>query len=332
MNEPLLEVDRLRVEFPRGGRFHPAVTEVSFTLTAGRALGLVGESGCGKSTLAAALMQSLPLAARVASGGVRWCGRDMATWSPSELRRWRGREVAWIEQEPSAALDPLFAVGDQIAEGLIVHAGLSRSAAHARAVELLAKVGLSEPQLRARARPHQLSLGMRQRVGVAMAVALAPALLIADEPTSALDSTLQGQVLDLIDDLRQESGMAVLLISHDLAMVAQRCDEVAVMYAGRLIERGPAAPLLEAPRHPYSKALLAARPRGIRLARGERLAAIGGAPVSLGDVPPGCPFHPRCAVAESACGRVEPPLVEMGDGFALACPVVASKSQAGRPS
>ncbi|MBL8841586.1 MAG: ABC transporter ATP-binding protein [Planctomycetes bacterium] len=325
MSAPLLAVESLGVEYQRGGAWHAAIDGVSLSIEAGRAVGLVGESGCGKSTLAAALLRALPENGRFARGAVRWCGRDLATMSAAELLRWRGREIAWIEQEPSAALDPLFAVGDQIAEGLRVHAGLTRSAAHARAVELLAKVGLAEPELRARARPHQLSLGMRQRVGVAMAVALQPALLIADEPTSALDASLRHAVLDLIDDLRRESGMALLLISHDLRTVAERCDEAVVMYAGRFVERGPAAALLEAPRHPYARALAATRRAAGPLARGERFAALPGAPSALGAVAPGCAFHPRCPLAETECTREVPPLAPDGPGFALACPVVARR-------
>ncbi len=322
--EPLLRVESLRIELAGGEGPVVVVDDATFELAAGGSLGVVGESGCGKSVTASALLRLLPAGGRVTGGSVWFRGVDLLALSEEEMRRRRGAEIGIVLQEPSAALDPVFRVGTQIGEGLEVHRGLSRRAARQAAIELLARVGIAEPERRADAYPHELSGGMRQRVCIAMALACRPALLIADEPTTALDVTVQAQILELLDDLRRELGMALLLISHDLAVVAERCDDLAVMYAGRVVESGPIAQLLAAPLHPYTRALLEARPRLERtLAAGARFATIPGQVPDPGAWPSGCRFHPRCAHAEESCRAALPALALATHGRRSACPVIA---------
>jgi len=319
--ETLAELCGVAVDYARGGATKRAVDGVSLALAPGEAVALVGESGCGKSTTAAALLGLLPPGGRLAAGAIRWRGRDLAPDDAEARRRWRATQIGWLPQEPSAALDPCYAVGDQVAELLRVHRGLARAPARRRATELLAEAGLDDAARCSAAQPHELSGGQRQRVALALALACEPALLIADEPTSALDAAVARQLLDRIDRQRRARGLALLLISHDLALVAARCDRVAVMYAGRIVEEGDARALLAAPLHPYSQALLAARPPPRPLAPGERLAAIAGQPPAPGAWPAGCRFHPRCPAAIDACRRETPPLVARGDGRAVACPL-----------
>ena len=322
MSAPLLEVDRLAVEFAGATGSLRVVDEISFTLAPGEMVGLVGESGCGKSATAAALVRLLPPGGRIAGGRVLWRGQDLAALRHDAMRERRGRELAWMAQEPAAALDPAFTVGAQIEELLQVHRGLARGEAKVRAEALLAELGVADPAARMRAQAHELSGGQRQRVALALALAGDPALLIADEPTSSLDAAVQLQVLEFLGARRRERGLAVLLISHDLPLVAAHCDRVLVMYAGRLVESGPARALLDDPRHPYTKALLAAQPPLRPLARGERLGAIPGHVPAPSEWPSGCRFHPRCGKAIPACQTVVPPLKPLDEQRAVACPVV----------
>ncbi len=299
-----------------------AVSGVSFELGAGRTLGLVGESGCGKSLTAMSLVRLLAAPrVRIAGGAVVFEGRDLTLLAERQLRRVRGRRIGMVFQEPSTACNPVMTAGDQVAEPLRVHAGLDRSAARARAVELLAEVGIPSPAERARAYPHELSGGMKQRVMIAMALACRPVLLIADEPTTALDVTVQAQILELLARLRRELGMALLLITHDLGVVAETCDDVAVMYAGRIVEAAPVSALFAAPRHPYTAGLLTALRTlehggvdGSESGGGarRRLREIPGAVPALGQAPAGCAFADRCPRAAADCRASTPPLAPLG--------------------
>jgi peptide/nickel transport system ATP-binding protein len=329
VSEPLLQVRDLAVAFDGGPAPVRVVDGAGFDVAPGAALGLVGESGCGKSLTALALLGLAPPGGRIAGGSVRFRGRDLLALPEAELRRVRGAEIALIFQEPAAALNPVMTVGDQIGEVLRVHGRADRRAARAAAVDLLARVGIPDPQQRVDAWPHELSGGMKQRVCIAMALACKPALLIADEPTTALDVTIQAQILELLAKLRREDGLAILLISHDLGVVGELCDEVAVMYAGRIVEHGPAATLLTAPRHPYTRGLLRSRPRltDPRPADG-RLRTIAGQVPDPRARPTGCAFHPRCARVVAECRRTVPPLLEIAAGHQAACPVTRDGDEA----
>jgi len=275
----------------------------------------VGESGCGKSVTALAIMGLLPPAARL-SGSVRLMGQELGALSAEQWRGRRGRDLAMIFQEPMTSLNPAFTAGEQVAEALRLHEGLAPAAAFARAVEMLDRVRIPDAARRARQYPHQLSGGMRQRVMIAMALACKPKLLIADEPTTALDVTVQAQILALLDQLKRETGTAVVLITHDLGVVADHADEVVVMYAGRIAEQAPAATLFARPEHPYTVGLLGAVPRIEGGA--ERLASIEGTVPDLRFPPPGCRFAPRCPFSGSDCDR-QPPLAMLAPGHAAAC-------------
>jgi peptide/nickel transport system ATP-binding protein len=301
---PLLQVSDLRVEFRTERGPLRAVDGVSFQLDAGRTLGIVGESGCGKTVLSRSLLRLNP----VAGGRIVFDGQDLVTMDETELRAVRGRDLSIVFQDPMTSLNPVLTVGTQIAEVLTHHLRLSRQAARTRARELLAAVGIPAPDARLREYPHQLSGGMRQRVTIAMALACEPRLLIADEPTTALDVTVQAQILDLLKQQQRERGMAMILISHDLGVVAGRTDEIAVMYAGRIVERAPTRVLFERTRMPYTEALLRAIPR-LEHATHTRLLAIGGRPPDLVDPPPGCRFAPRCGRVQDRCRLEEPPLL-----------------------
>ncbi len=318
MSEPLLTVEGLEVEFlTRRGRVQ-AVRNVSFGLGPGQALGLVGESGCGKSVTSQAIMGLVQLPGRIVGGDVRWKGRSLIGPDAADYRREVcGRDIAMVFQDPMTSLDPLFAVGDQIAEVLVRHRGLSQAAARARAIELLDMVHISEPQKRVDQFPHEFSGGMRQRVLIAMALASEPELLIADEPTTALDVTVQASLLDLIAELQQRLSLAVLMITHDLGVVAKLCRDVAVMYAGEIVEDGPASRMLHTPSHPYTAGLVAATPT-LALTR-HRLETIDGQPPDLRLPRTQCSFRPRCANATEICS-VAPDLLPLGDGKGrLAC-------------
>src|SRR2546421_1466526 len=286
---PLLDVRDLCTSFFLEGGEARAVDGVSFALDAGRVLGLVGESGCGKSVTALSLMRLVPPPGRIVGGKVSFDGRDLLTLPEREMRTVRGAGLAMIFQEPMTSLNPVLTVGSQIAEAVRLHRPVSRREAWERAVELLAEVGIPEPARRARDHPHRLSGGMRQRVMIAMAISCEPRALIADEPTTALDVTIQAEILDLLRALREQRGMAVLLITHDLGVVAEQADEVAIMYAGRIVEHAATADLFADPRHPYTEALLRSMPR-LGAPTG-RLATIPGNVPALGHLPSGCAFR-----------------------------------------
>jgi oligopeptide/dipeptide ABC transporter ATP-binding protein len=314
--EPLLSVEGLRVQFAtaRGSVF--AVNGVSFDIAPGETLGLVGESGCGKSVTALALLGILARNGGVTAGRAMFGGRDLLQLKDSELRHVRGREIAMIFQDPMTSLNPVLTVGRQIREVLETHFGLGKDEAVRRAGTLLERVGIPSPELRLRDYPHQFSGGMRQRAMIAMALACHPELLIADEPTTALDATIQAQILELLNQLKEELGMAVILITHDLGVVAGAAARVAVMYAGRIMEEAPVLELFRNPLHPYTRGLLASLPRGGK--RG-RLQAIPGSVPDLLDLPPGCVFRPRCPKAFEPCGGEEPLLKQVEDEHWVRC-------------
>ncbi|MBP1875470.1 oligopeptide/dipeptide ABC transporter ATP-binding protein [Ensifer adhaerens] len=318
---PLLQVENLTIGFPRA----EPVRNLSFEVAEGETLAIVGESGSGKSLTALALMQLLPRAARVSSGRITFDEQDLLTLDASQMRRLRGREIGMIFQEPMTSLNPVMTIGRQISEVLKVHEKLSGRAARARAIELLQLVRIPGADKRVDDYPHQLSGGMRQRVMIAMAVACRPKLLIADEPTTALDVTNQAQVLDLLDTLRRELQMAVVLITHDLGVVAQWADRVVVMYAGRKVEQALPDDLFKDPLHPYTRGLLAASPRlkNDFHYRDGALTEIPGSIVSaVGEA--GCPFRPRCTQARASCGHHIPPLTVPAPDRLVACPFTSS--------
>lgn len=324
----LLQVDDLRTYFETPTGTVRAVDGVTLTVSRGRTVAVVGESGCGKTLTALSILRLLPPAGRIAGGRILFEGRDLLRLSPHELRAVRGDRIAMVFQEPMASLNPLLTIEQQVGEGLRLHRRFSRRAARERAVALLRRVGLPAPEQRCREYPHQLSGGMRQRVMIAAALACEPELLIADEPTTALDVTVQAQILALLAGLQRERGMAMLFITHDLGVVARIADEVCVMYAGRLVERGPTAALLSAPRHPYTQALLRSLPRltgpGPDVCSGvgrRRLPVIAGEVPRPGHEISGCRFHPRCDLgsADPLCRRQEPALTELAPGHACAC-------------
>ena len=296
----LLRIDALETQFHIGPRIYRAVNDVSLHLNPGECLGLIGESGSGKSVTALSVMGLVASPPGVITGGaVRLKGQDLIGAPYEVLRAHRGRRVAYIFQDPLSTLHPLYRVGDQLIEAIRVHEPVSHAEAHARALRLLEDVRIPNPAARARSFPHELSGGMRQRVGIAMALANDPDIIIADEPTTALDVTVQAQILSLLDDLRRSRGLAILFITHDFGVVAQLCDRVAVMYGGRIVETGPTDAVLDAPAHPYTRRLIACVPE---LGGGRRaLAAIPGLPPAVDDLPPGCAFAPRCDRATDAC-------------------------------
>ena len=294
------------------------VEEVDLDLAEGEVLGLVGESGSGKTITCRALMRLLPAGElRIASGSIHLKGRDLAQADESEMRKVRGVEIGMIFQNPNSHLDPVMRIGDQIAESVRYHEGAGVEEARDRAVELLRQVGIPDPARRIAAYPHEFSGGMRQRVMIAVALACRPRILIADEPTTALDVTVQAQVLRLLLDLRDRLGLAILLVTHNLGVVAQTCDSLAVMYAGRVMERGPKRDLLRAPAHPYTEALLKCQPGSANPA--EPLPAIPGQPPAPGAFPSGCRFHPRCPRAATICQQERPALRAIREGRAAAC-------------
>jgi len=312
MPSPLLEVEDLCVEFGQGTEAVRAVDGVSFALEPGRTLGIVGESGCGKSATCLAIMGLLrQTSAGNTTGAVRLGGRELTGLSEARMRRIRGAEMSMIFQEPMTALNPVYTIGAQMSAVLRRHAGLPRSAARRRALEMLERVGISLAQQRLDEYPHELSGGMRQRVMIAMALCCRPRLLIADEPTTALDVTTQAQVLAQIKALQQELGTAVILVTHDLGVVAETCDEAIVMYCGRMVEHAPVDALFDAPRHRYTQGLVEAIPQ-IRAQRLERLPIIPGTVPELSELPPGCCFAPRCAYADELCRSRQPELESMG--------------------
>jgi oligopeptide/dipeptide ABC transporter ATP-binding protein len=315
----LLEVDSLQTHFFTSGGVVRAVDGVSFDVQEGETVALVGESGCGKSVSALSIMRLVAApAGRIVGGRILFKGRDLATLSEEEMRRLRGREIAMIFQEPMTSLNPVLTVGRQLTEGLEIHLGMDRPAARRRAGELLAMVGIPDPERRLPQYPHQFSGGMRQRMMIAMALACNPSLILADEPTTALDVTIQAQILELLKDLSRRLGVAMLIITHNLGVVARYADRVNVMYAGRIVERGTARELYANPRHPYTLGLLRSVPR-LDVPRRLRLDPIEGQPPDLTRLPPGCAFRPRCAFRVERCAAETPALRPIGPGHVTAC-------------
>jgi oligopeptide transport system ATP-binding protein len=317
--EPLLQVRDLRTEFVTQDGVVHAVNGISYSLREGEALGLVGESGCGKSVSALTLMRLIPTPpGRIAGGEVLFQGRDLLKLKEDEIRHIRGNDIAMIFQDPMTSLNPVLTIGRQIGEALELHKGLDRKAARQRTIELLEMVGIPSARSRVDDYPHQFSGGMRQRVMIAMAISCEPRVLIADEPTTALDVTIQAQILDLIKRLQTDLGMAVILITHDLGVVAGVCDRIAVMYAGYIIEEASAAELFADPRHPYTLGLLRSVPR-MDQPRGERLVPIEGLPPDLINLPVGCPFAARCSYAVDRSEDENPKLEPVGPNHRVAC-------------
>ncbi len=312
---PLLEVEDLRVHFRLASGSVKAVDGVSFRVNDGEALGIAGESGCGKTTTALSLVRLLPPNARIRSGSVKLFGIDLVPKTERQLLRYRWREISIVFQGAMNALNPVRRVGDQIAEPVEIRLGQTRKASLARAAELLELVGI--PKKRGSAYPHELSGGMRQRAMIAMALACDPALVIGDEPTTALDVMVQAQILELLERLRRDLGLSLMLITHDLSVIAETCDRVLVMYAGRVAEEGPVSQVFREPHHPYTRKLLAAFP-SIRTDR-RNLDVIPGTIPDLRNPPPGCRFAPRCEHAMAVCSEVVPPEVRLADGVRVAC-------------
>ena len=317
---PLLEVDALRTYFDTLAGTVRSVDGVSFTVRAGETLGIVGESGCGKSVTALSILRLVPTPPGRHSGAVRYRGQDLLALSEKQMRDIRGNRISMVFQEPMTSLNPVLSVGRQIAESVQLHQHVSRAQAMERAVEMLRLVQIPEPERRAHEYPHQLSGGMRQRVMIALALACRPELLIADEPTTALDVTIQAQILDLIKRLQQELGMGVVMITHDLGVVAESCDRVVVMYAGRKVEEADVVDLFERPMHPYTRALMASMPA--MNTRAARLTEIPGLVPALHELGRGCAFAARCAFANSRCRQETPELRSHGGAHVVACHAV----------
>ena len=318
MNAPLLEVRQLQTHYFTfgGSRVVRAVEGVSFALEAGETLGLVGESGCGKTTTCLSIVGLLPPAARIVGGEIRLNGADLAKKSQRQMRRLRGSAIAMILQDPMASLNPLFSIYTQVAEPAYYHLGIRSRSLRRRVEELLRAVRIPSPAMRMRGYPHQMSGGMRQRIVGAVALAGGPKLIIADEPTTNLDVTIQAQYLDLLMDIQQETGVALIFVTHNLGIVAKMCNRMAVMYAGRIVEMGTVRDLFNAPKHPYTKALLGAM---AKLGSKEPLYAIPGQPPDLARPPSGCAFHPRCAEALPHCATQDPHDIQCAPGWIARC-------------
>ena len=317
--EPVLEILDLVTEFRTDQGTVRAVDGVSFSIPARTTLGVVGESGSGKSVTALSIMRLIATPpGKIAGGSIRYGGKDLLKLPASEMRKIRGNRIAMIFQEPMTSLNPVFTAGEQVAEAVRLHQQKSAAEARKVAIEMFRLVGIPSPEDRVDSFPHQLSGGMRQRVMIAMALACKPDLLIADEPTTALDVTIQAQILDLLRSLQRELGMSILLITHDLGVVAETCDEVAVMYAGRIVEKSSTETLFAAPRHHYTAGLLRSVPGygdGEEVAAHQRLVEIKGMVPSLLELPPGCKFADRCSAAEDLCRAEEPPLIQLGASY-----------------
>ena len=322
--QAILELDELQTHFFTAVGTVRAVDGVSYELRSGETLGVVGESGCGKSVSALSVLRLVANPpGRIVGGAIRFEGRNLLELSEPEMERIRGNEISMIFQEPMTSLNPLFTIGRQVSEAIALHQGLSRKEAMARAVEMLRRVYIPEPERRVHAYPHQMSGGMRQRVMIAMALSCNPKVLIADEPTTALDVTIQAQILDLMRELQETYGTAIVLITHDMGVVAENADRVVVMYAGRKVEEAPAANLFDNPGHPYTKGLLGSIPHLDTAARSDgtraRLNEIKGMVPSLFDLPPGCSFAPRCGFATDRCRGEAPVLEQQRPGHWVAC-------------
>ncbi|WP_303774347.1 ABC transporter ATP-binding protein [Anaerolinea thermophila] len=326
-NKPLLEVKNLKTYFFTEDGVVKAVDGVDFHVNQGEVLGLVGESGCGKSVTSLSIMRLLGVPGKVVDGEIYFAGQDLLKLPESEMVKMRGNRMSMIFQQPQSSLNPVFTVGDQVAEVLMIHQNMGKEAAWNRAVELLAMVGIPDPARKAKAFPHEMSGGQAQRVMIAMALALSPELLIADEPTTALDVTIQAQILDLIQEMREKLGTSVILITHDLGIIAEMAHRVAVMYAGRIVEEASVKELFENPLHPYTKGLIASIPILGKVT--DRLEVIPGSVPNLINLPPGCRFAPRCRLREQygleICTRDEPELVEVKPGHKVRCWLYADK-------
>ena len=326
--EPLLDVQGLRVEFDTRAGVARVLDNVSFSVGAGRILGIVGESGCGKSMTAMSIMGLIPSPpGHIRGGRVIFAGRDLLTLPPDQMRQLRGGEMAMIFQEPMTSLNPVFTCGEQIAEAVRLHQDVTAEQARTRAVEMLRAVAIPEPEARAKAYPHELSGGMRQRVMIAMALSCQPRLLIADEPTTALDVTVQAQIFALLRDLRDQTGTAIIMITHDMGAIAEMADDVAVMYAGRVIEQGTADDILDRPAHPYTQGLLASIPR-IDRDVDEDLPEIPGIVPPLTELGRGCAFADRCPHVFALCREVEPRQIPVSPGHAAACHLLDERTVA----
>jgi oligopeptide/dipeptide ABC transporter ATP-binding protein len=317
MAEIILDVEELRTYFDTDDGLVKAVDGVSFRLARGKILGLVGESGSGKSATALSIMRLIPSPpGRISGGSIRFLGEDLLTISEAEMRQLRGARISIIFQDPMTSLDPVFTIGQQMTEALTYHQRLKKKEAIARSVDMLRLVGIPSPEARMRNYPHEFSGGMQQRVMIAMALLCRPDLLLADEPTTALDATVEVQILELLQDIRQQLGTSILLITHDLRVVVNVCDEVAVMYAGNVVEMGPVEKVFTKPQHPYTVGLMESIPKpGLK----GRLQPIPGRPPNLVDLPPGCRFVPRCPEAIPACQEALPQLIEATAGHHVRC-------------
>jgi oligopeptide/dipeptide ABC transporter ATP-binding protein len=316
MSPEVLSVTDLEISFATESGRYTVVEGVSFSINSGEVLGLVGESGCGKSVTAMSLVSLLPSPpSHREKGSIKLSGKEIAGLPESELQKIRGAEVGFIFQEPMSSLNPVLTIGYQLSEALLLHQKINKKQAHEKAVEMLNLVGVSDSELRTEQYPHELSGGMRQRVMIAMALMCSPKLLIADEPTTALDVTIQAQILDLLNSLRSKLGMAILMITHDLGVVAETCSQVVVMYAGRIIERGPVAEVFANPKHPYTKALIASSPRGAE--RQSLLPTIPGIVAAPADRKVGCSYAPRCPLVTEKC-RADKPMLT-ADPHAVEC-------------
>ncbi|HWI73922.1 MAG TPA: ABC transporter ATP-binding protein [Baekduia sp.] len=319
--EPLLEIDGLRVEFGPADAPLAAVKGVGLEVRAGEIVGLIGESGSGKSLTCRAVMRLIQQPGRIAAGSIAFEGRDVLAMSAKELRDFRAHDAGMIYQDPFSSLNPVFRIGDQVSETLRANLGMGKDEARSHTVELLDGVGIPDPERRALSYPHELSGGMRQRVMIALATASRPRLLLADEPTTALDVTTQAQILSLLQRLRAERGMAVLIVSHDFGVIAQVCDRVAVMYGGHVVETAPIATIYEDAQHPYTRALLESVPELESAGKAVRRPGIPGTPPELTDDLDGCVFAPRCAFARPECTAVSMALADVAPGHRTACPV-----------
>ncbi len=321
MADRLLEIKGLKTHFFTDEGVVRAVDGIDLYIDKGETLGIVGESGCGKTVTALSVMRLIPMPpGRIVEGQMLYEGRDLVTLPPGQMRKVRGKEISMVFQEPMTSLNPVFTVGEQIAEAIRLHEGLGRRAAMDKTVEMLRIVHMANPERRVKEYPHQLSGGMRQRVMIAMALSCNPKLLIADEPTTALDVTIQAQILDLLNELKSKIGMAVLLITHDMGVIAETAQRVMVMYAGKVVEEAPVKELFKEPLHPYTQGLLRSIPRiDLAATKKQRLEAIPGVVPSLLDLPPGCRFAPRCQFVKPMYLEKEPPLKEVRPGHKVAC-------------
>lgn len=316
-NKYILEVDDLHTSFFTDAGEVCAVNGVSFHLEEGKTLGIVGESGSGKSVTAYSIMQILAETGKITGGAVRFKGEDITKWNKKQMQKFRGEKCSIIFQDPMTSLNPVYTVGNQLEEAILLHTNKNRKEARERAIEMLTLVGVNEPESRVKQYPHELSGGMRQRVMIAMALACEPDILIADEPTTALDVTIQAQILELMQELQKKLGMAIIMVTHDLGVIASMCDEIMVMYGGRVCERGTADDIFYRPAHEYTKGLLRSIPKSDNM--NDKLVPIGGTPINLLNMPKGCAFCPRCDAAMKICLSEKPKELCISDTHLASC-------------